>query len=144
MCVWHTPPLTHPEFSLTLGPRAGHIVLIAATVVFALPMILIGVANSSEGWTRTTAVTVDGGRLDMPDPEPAVVTDPENDADLGVPTQPVPPPQGDVPSQEPTEPVQPAPEATESTAPPVIEVPGLPLDPPAEAAEPAPEEPVGP
>lgn len=143
MCVRHTPPITHPEFSLKLGPRAGHFVLIAATFLFALPMILVGVAEGAQGFTATSTVTVRGGRIEVPDPEPAVV-EPENDPELGVPAQPAPPPQGEVPGHQPTEPVQPSPKPTEPTTP-AIEIPGLPLNPPAdEDPEPAPDEPAGP
>lgn len=77
---------------MKLGPRTGHFVLIAATLLFALPMILVGVAE--------------GGRAGVSDPEPAVVVEPENDPDLGVPAQPSPPPQGEVQGQQPAEPIQ--------------------------------------
>lgn len=129
---------------MKLGPRAGNTIVIVATLLFALPMFLVGVANGAEhGWTSTTRVSVDG-RVRLPDPEPAVVVEPDDDPELPVTGQPVPPPQSDVPVDPPVD--EPAePEPTTATTPPAIEIPELPVDPPAdEDPDPAPEEPTGP
>lgn len=131
---------------MKLGHRAGNLVLIAATLLFALPMFLVGVAAGDvQGWTATTTVTAAGGQVYVPEPEPTVV-EPDNDPEPGVGVQQTPPAQGDVPVQQvPAEPVQPAPDNTEPATPPVIEIPGLPIDPPVEETpEPAPDEPAGP
>ncbi len=122
------------------GPRAGHLVLVAATLLFAVPMVLTGVAFSAQGWSATTSVTVDGGQVHIPEPVSAIGPA-EPDPEPAVPTgRPTPPPVVDeTPPASP--PAEPAP-ATEPPAPPaplVIEIPDLPVDPPAE--EPVPEEP---
>lgn len=129
---------------MKLGPRTGNTIVIVATLLFALPMFLVGVANGAQGWTATTTVTVEGGRIDVPEQEPAVAVQPDNDT-AGAPAPVGPPPvQGNVPEPPPaTEPADPGP--TTATTPPTIEVPGLPVDPPAdEDPEPAPDEPTGP
>lgn len=145
MGVRHTPPLAFMEFLLKLGPRAGNTIVILATLLFALPMFLVGVANGAQGFTASTTVTVEGGRVEVPDPEPAVIVEPEDDPELPVTSQPVPPPQNNVPAGPPAaeEPNQPAP--TTAATPPTVEIPELPIDPPAdEDPDPAPEEPTGP
>jgi hypothetical protein len=121
-------------------------ILIVATLLFAAPMVATGVSYA-DGFTATTAVTVDGGQIHIPAAEVTTVppvagpqTGPE--APIAAESEPT-PPAATTESQPPAEELPG--EATQPPVPPVVDVPLPALDPPpADPAEPAPEEPAGP
>jgi hypothetical protein len=63
---------------LNLGRTGQTVLAFLVTSAAAAPLIAVGVAEGGQGWTATTAVTVDGGEVasfapPQPEPEPANV-----------------------------------------------------------------------